>query len=67
MRWLHLDSRPAQSFGPFLIVCQGRGRRLQTIRRWRVSYILLVIVEEALELRLSKQSIGWMWGVAMAE
>ena len=27
--------------------CQARGRRLQAIRRWRVSYILVVVVEEA--------------------
>ena len=36
-------------FVPFSIVCQGRGRRLQAIRRWKVSYILVVIAEEALE------------------
>ena len=34
-------------FGACLIVRQGRGRRLQTIRRWRVNYIIVVHVEEA--------------------
>ena len=59
MRWLHLNSRPATSFGPFSIVCQGRGRRLQAIRRWRVSYILVVIVEKALDL--TDRCWAWQW------
>ena len=27
--------------------CQGRGRRLQAIRRWRVDYILVVFLDQA--------------------